>query len=146
LEVEPDDSVVVSLASKSPAEKIAYAAVARGPGEPVAWHGEGNMEMNRYGVETEALTSDSYFVLRLRNASGKAITALILNPGTPGEKTYPVEIPSGPERRNLGLYPYETGTTLAVRLAGGALRSYNALEFGSDPVSGFRYADLPVGP
>lgn len=141
-----DDSVVVDLETKFPVEKIAYRAVAQGQGEPLAWEAESPMEMDRFDVEAVAPPSDSHFVLNILNRTGQAIAAILLNPGTPGEKTYPAELAGLPESRNLGLFPYATGTTLAFRLSGGGTRHFNNVRFAIHEVSGFRYADITLDP
>lgn len=144
--VGQNDSVVVSLAAKSAEQKISYVAVARGPGEPLEWRDDLSMEMDRFQVEVEAGHRDSHFVLNLVNNSDQAVTGIILNPGTPGERTFSVDIPSLPENRNLGLFPYETGTTVAFRLSGGGTRTFNSVGFSTHPVFEFRFAEFTLDP
>lgn len=141
-----NDSLVVRLAAKSPAQKLAYTAVAQGPGEPVEWAGEAAMEMDRFNVEVEASPSDSHFVLNMLNRSNQGITAIILNPGTPNEKAYPADLPSLPENRNLGLFPYVTGTTIAFRFSGGGTKTFNSVVFDTHAVYNFRFADFIIDP
>jgi hypothetical protein len=138
--VPPDDSVVVDLASKSAFEKLSYRAVSAKPGDSVEWKDEQAMEMDRFEVPAIAVPSEEHFALFIRNGSSHEVTAIILNPNTPAAKTYAAAIPPRDEERNMGLFAYAAGTTVAFRLSSGATRTYNSVDFHIHQDLRYRYA------